>query len=113
MNKWRGESRIHLNGSTHTLRPTLQAIMAIEAEGRSVLKLAMNYHDRDLSYADAVNILYHGMVEEPRKDKAYIMECLSKQGMIDILEPVGEFLEAAISGLGPTTGESPDTPSKA
>lgn len=115
MNKWRGESQVKLNGSTYTLRPTLQAIMAIESEGPSVVKLAMSYRDRDISYVDAVNILYHGLVTEgePRKDKAYLMKCVSEQGILQLLDPVGAFLEAAIDGLGPTTGESPDIPSKA
>lgn len=105
MNKWRGETQVRLNGEDITLRPTLDAIMKIEGKGKSVLRMAMEFHAKSLRYSDAAAIVSAGS-GKPYQD---VLDQMSKQGLVDFIEPIGEFLEACLSGLGPMTGESPDT----
>ena len=105
MNKWRGETQVRLNGEDITLRPTMDAIMKIEGKGKSVLRMAMEFQGKNLRYADAAAIISAGS----GKPYDQVLEQMGKQGIVDFLVPIGEFLEACLAGLGPTTGESPDT----
>ena len=105
MNKWRGETQVRLNGEDVTLRPTLEAIMKIEGKGNSVLRMAMEFQRKSLRFSDAA-IIISAASGKPYKE---VLNQMGKQGLVDFIGPIGEFLEACLSGLGPTTGV--DTPS--
>ena len=107
MNKWRGETQIRLNGEDVTLRPTLDAIMQIEGKDKSVLRMAMEYHKQSLRFSDAASIIAAGS----GKPYDQVLQQIGEQGLTDFIAPIGEFLEAALSGLGPMTGETPPIPS--
>ncbi len=99
-NKNRGEIYIELAGRKHILRPSFQAICAIEGElNISILDILIDVSKKKLKLSDMISIVKHGMyayqgnLDMSDED---IGNDIYEAGLVNIMPQIVQFLESAV-----------------
>lgn len=97
MNKHRGEALLELGGKQITLRPTFEALAAIEAEtGKAIIEVYRELAQKT-SFAPLVVAIVRSQEDEPR-DKGEVWNDIIDAGALEVWVTCVEFLTAALGG---------------
>ncbi len=100
VNENRGEISIKSRDSHYILRPTFQAICAIEGElGRSIIDMLLEIPDKKLKMSEVAVIVKHGAAAY--KDNTTISDeeigkAIQSAGLINVMPKTIQFLEMAV-----------------
>jgi hypothetical protein len=99
-NKSRGEVSIDLAGKKHILRPSFQAICAIEGElNKSILDILIGISEKKLRLSDMVSVVKHGMHAYQENSTILgknIGSDIYEAGLVNIMPTIILFLEMAV-----------------
>jgi hypothetical protein len=80
-NPERGEAALVLDGVTHVLRPSFQALVAAEGELGPLFELVERAASGRLGIAEIVGLFWHCLKEPPAIDRAAFGEALVAAGL--------------------------------
>ncbi|WP_342248568.1 GTA-gp10 family protein [Sphingomonas sp. OTU376] len=80
-NPERGEAALVLDGVTHVLRPSFQALVAAEAEIGPLFELVERAASGRLGIAEIAGLFWHCLREPPAIDRAAFGEALAAAGL--------------------------------
>lgn len=80
-NPERGEAALVLDGVTHVLRPSFQALVAAEAEIGPLFELVERAASGKLGIAEITGLFWHCLREPPAIDRAAFGEALVAAGL--------------------------------
>lgn len=96
----RGEVQVTLGGQTHIMRPTFEALVAIEERtGMSLLRIVEKASDRDISLGTIGAVVYEGIKATNPDLKLTFKEVgrlVVASGITNLIEPVVKLLSEAI-----------------
>ena len=102
MNNSRGEVKIQLAGEERTMRPTFEAMCAIERDLNTNLLPLMNkvLNGGDFGVLVAATVIYHGLkgAGDTRLSLAEVGADVVKQGTTNVFGSVISFLASALHG---------------
>lgn len=120
-NKHRGEIAVTLNGADYALRPDFEAVAAIDEQLGGILNIAKrSFEGQSLTLHEVAVIVCEGIKAHGRATKKAsqagaqlpkVKREVFETGLITLVEPVAEFLTAALTGgvdakNPPAAGES-------
>ncbi|UAK23671.1 GTA-gp10 family protein [Sphingomonas nostoxanthinifaciens] len=123
-NKVKGEFAIALDGADHIMRPSYEAIVAIETEtGKSVIALANDATNAALTVREMATIAGECVREYGRQESdashqnvndAAVQRCIVEMGPLHALSPIQDMLIKAATGGITATGKpkAPTTTAK-
>jgi hypothetical protein len=115
MNNSRGEVLIQLAGEERTMRPTFEAIAAIERDLKiNSLPLLKKFAAGDVGVRESATIVYHGLrgFGDTRLSLAEVGDAIIMQGLNEMALAISEFLIASLEGvnsLGKRKAETKET----
>ena len=106
-NQQRGEVELKLGDQTYIMRPTFEALCAIEARlGVGLLEIAERMAERRIGLGDATVIIFETAKAGGHKAKeAEIGEGILEVGLFAVVPPIIELLDRALTG--PSEGNAP------
>ncbi len=109
-NEQRGEIELKLGDETYTLRPTFEALCAIEGRlGAGVLEIAERMAARRIGFREVAAIIFETAKAGGHKlDEAKVGEAILEVGLLAVVAPILGLLRRALSG--PTVGNAPAPP---
>ncbi|GAB4576460.1 MAG: hypothetical protein Tsb008_20550 [Rhodothalassiaceae bacterium] len=100
-NPWRGEVEISLSGRSHVLRPSFEALAAIETEIAPILKLAEAASDGAARIADMAGVIHRCLMPDTdgtSLERAQVGEGLAEMGYAAAISVYRRLLEAILKG---------------
>lgn len=103
-----GEVAVLLAGRLRRLRPSFEAMVAIEAElGHALTKVNDRFLRQELTLMQLAVIVRHGLIaggETPAPSTEQVAPEVYQAGYLNLIEPVAQFLANALCG-GKVPGE--------
>ena len=109
-NEQRGEVELKLGDETYTLRPTFEALCAIEAWlGAGVLEIAERMAARRIGFREVAAIIFETAKAGGHKlDEPKVGEAIREVGLLAVIAPILGLLRRAWAG--PAEGNAPSPP---
>ncbi len=109
-NEQRGEIELKLGDESYTLRPTFEALCAIEGRlGAGVLEIAERMAARRIGFREVAAIVFETAKAGGHKlDETEVGEAILEAGLFAVIVLVVELFSRALSG--PTVGNAPAPP---
>ncbi len=106
-NEHRGEIELELGDKKIVLRPTYEALQAMErATGTRLIPLARRFGELDFGVSDIVAVISAAATEKPDKD---IGRLVFEAGVAKVGIRISAFLAGALNGGNVGNGEAPET----
>lgn len=100
MNEYRGEHKVTVGGREYVLRPTFQALAAMEAAaGMKLIPLAMAFNGRNVGVREIVGVLTEAArAVDAELDADAFADAIVADGVLNFVEPALAFLSSALTG---------------
>ncbi len=100
MNPYRGEHKVTVGGKDYALRPTYDALAAMEtASGMKLIPLAVAFNARNVGVSEIVAVIVEGARgADPDVDGEALASAIVEAGVLNFVEVALAFLSDALTG---------------
>ncbi len=97
-NSQRGETSITIDGCTHLLRPSFEALVAAEDELGSLFTVVEQASQGQLTLAQIAGLFWHCLAADNRPDRNIVGEAVVQMGLVEAAKPLRVILRQIVKG---------------